>query len=88
MSLSPDKKREIALMLIHMDIELYRILAVDIRVPNPEQYMDRVRVYIFAIFHVLGLEKELSDMTGIPINIVSSTASKAYEIVRRGLFEK
>jgi len=88
LSLPPEKRREIVLMLIHMDIELYRILAAELRVPNPEQYMDRVRVYILAVGHVLGLEKELSDIMGVPINIMSSTMSKAYESVRRELFEK
>jgi hypothetical protein len=87
-SLPPEKRGEIALILIHMDIELYRTLAAELRVPNPEQYMDRVRVYMLAVGHVLGLEKELPDMMGVPINIMSSTMSRAYENVRRGLFEK
>jgi len=88
MSLSQDARREVALILLHLDIELYKILAKEIKTSKVEEYMDRVRRYIFALCHVLGIENEIAGIIGAPTEAVSVACRNAYEAIRKELFEK
>jgi AraC-like DNA-binding protein len=88
MSLSPEKRSEVALMLMYIDRDVYLILSSELGVAKADKYIDRVRKYIFALFHTLGLEKEVSSLTGIPSELLQDVFRRAYEKVRRELFEK
>jgi hypothetical protein len=88
MSLSPEKKGEAAFILMRIDMDVYLILASELGVNKAEKHIDKIRRYIFALFHILGLEKEVSSLTGIPAEQLQDVFRQAYDKVRRELFEK